>query len=35
MALWNSGKRVDVSDEPATSMDSAFILPENRGCTDD
>jgi hypothetical protein len=28
-------RRVDVSEEPAASMDSAFILPDNRGCTVD
>jgi hypothetical protein len=26
---------VDVSEEPAASMDSAFILPDNRGCAVD
>jgi hypothetical protein len=34
-ALWNSDTRVDISEELAATMDSAFLLPDNRGCTFD
>lgn len=34
-ALWNSGRHVDVSEEPAACMDSTFVLPDNRGDTVD
>ena len=30
-AVWNSGRRVDVSEEPAACVDGTFVLPDNRG----